>query len=289
MPSGSADPDERPPADPDDRGGPRDDPSGDLVRRTLRAGGRTRQRPGPARAWLTRRSRSPTTGAGSRRSSWPGCGATASAADVVTACRPDADGVIVLDGLRAVAFGRRGGRGAAVRRSRRRRSSPARMAADGGVFVVVQDTGGDFGARHRRRRTGPGWAGWPRWPGRPRRSGRGRRSRRSTAPPPAVRSSVAEAIVAELVGGAGAAEVGLRADGTRVVPRLVEAPVAPGARHRIGPRLGGRGDRRGPRRHRGRAAVARARPQRPRLVLIGRTPLRRRARRACPRPPTRPA
>jgi NAD(P)-dependent dehydrogenase (short-subunit alcohol dehydrogenase family) len=83
--------------------------------------------------------------------------------------------------------------------------------------------------------------------------------------------AVAEAIVAELLTGGGTAEVGLRADGTRVVPELVDAPIGT-LRPRIGPQSlvvvsgGARGVT---------AAAVRllASRYRPRLVLLGRTPL----------------
>ena len=81
-------------------------------------------------------------------------------AQVVTQVPPDACGLIALDGLRPVAsvdealeVDRRVFRAA--------REIAARMNAAGGVFVTVQDTGGDFGVSGYRDGTDPmrAWLG----------------------------------------------------------------------------------------------------------------------------------
>lgn len=192
-------------------------------------------------------------------------------AEVVTRVSPDAGGVILLDGLRTVASVEAAldAQRAAFRAAR---TVAARMEAAGGVFVTVQDTGGDFGlampAEPARAWLG-GFAALARtaakeWP----RASVKAIDCASTGRPIA---DVADAIVAELVGGAGAAEVGLRADGTRVVLDVRDAPI-----REAGSRIGAHsvvvatGGARGV-----TAAGLRllARQHRPRLVLLGRTPL----------------
>jgi acyl transferase domain-containing protein len=154
-------------------------------------------------------------------------------AEVVTRVPPDAAGVLVLDGLRVVSSvdAALEAQRAAFRAAR---AIAARMEAAGGVFVTVQDTGGDFGLATP---AGPGraWLGglaalartaakeWPR--------ASVKAVDCASAGRPVV--DVADAIVAELVGGAGATEVGLRADGTRVVLELCDAPI-----REVGSRIG---------------------------------------------------
>jgi acyl transferase domain-containing protein/NADP-dependent 3-hydroxy acid dehydrogenase YdfG len=192
-------------------------------------------------------------------------------AEVVTRVPPHAAGVIVLDGLRTVASVELA---TDVQRDafRAARTVAGRLAAEGGVFVTVQDTGGDFGLAT---------------PADPTRAWLGglaalARTVAKECPRAAVKAidcaiagrpaaAVAAAIVAELLGGAGAPEVGLRADGTRVVPELSDAPLVE-SRSRIGPHsvIVATGGARGV-----TAAGLRllAGQQRPRLVLLGRTPL----------------
>jgi NADP-dependent 3-hydroxy acid dehydrogenase YdfG len=146
------------------------------------------------------------------------------------------------------------------------------MQSRGGVFVVVQDTGGAFGLERGADPT-RAWLGglvalartaareWPR----------AAVKAIDCATAGRAAPAVAEAIVAELVGGAGAPEVGLRADGSRMAPELVDAPVRP-ASPRIGPHsvVVATGGARGVT----AAGLLRLAGQRhPRLVLIGRTPL----------------
>jgi len=184
-------------------------------------------------------------------------------AAVVAQVPPGAAGVILLDGLRRVASvdDAEAVQLAALRAAR---AVAARMEADGGVFVTVQDTGGGaarawLGGLAALARTAA--KEWPRAAvkaidcvadaGRP--------------------EDVAEAIVAELLTGGGAGTVGLRADGTRTVPDLVPSPVGMSV-PRIGPRsvVVATGGARGV-----TAAALRllAGRYRPRIVLLGRTPL----------------
>ena len=193
------------------------------------------------------------------------------AADLVTDVPADADGVIVLAGLRAVESveGAIEAQRSAVAAAR---AVAGRMESRGGVFVVVQDTGGRLGLTPGGD-TMRAWLGGlvalartaaKEWPRAAVKAIDCATSGRSSA-------TVAEAIVAELIGGGGAAEVGLPADGSRVVPELGDAPTG-SASPRIGPHSvvvvtgGARGVT---------AAGLRllARQRRPRLVLIGRTPL----------------
>jgi acyl transferase domain-containing protein len=200
-------------------------------------------------------------------------------AEVVPHVPPDAFGVIALDGLRPVASV---DEALEVERGvfRAAREVAARMHAAGGVFVTVQDTGGDFGLSGYRSGLGAAgtdpvraWLGglaalartaakeWPRasvkaidcvTTGRP-------------------QAAVADAIVAELLTGGATVDAGLRADGTRITLELAAAPVGQGP-PKIGPHSvivatgGGRGVT---------AAGLRllARQHQPRLVLLGRTSL----------------
>lgn len=189
-------------------------------------------------------------------------------AQVVDRVPADAAGVILLDGLRTVESV-----AAAVEAQRdalrAARAVAARMESSGGVFVTVQDTGGDFGlatpAEPHRAWLG-GLAALARtaareWP----------RASVKAIDCGGTAEGVAAAVVAELLGGAGAPEVGLRADGTRVVPVLRDAPVV-GTGARIGPHsvVVATGGARGVT---AAGLLALAREHRPRLVLLGRTPL----------------
>jgi malonyl CoA-acyl carrier protein transacylase/NADP-dependent 3-hydroxy acid dehydrogenase YdfG len=184
-------------------------------------------------------------------------------AAVVAQVPPGAAGVILLDGLRRVASVE-DAEAVQLAALRAARAVAARMEADGGVFVTVQDTGGGaarawLGGLAALARTAA--KEWPRAAvkaidcvadaGRP--------------------EGVAEAIVAELLTGGGAGTVGLRADGTRTVPDLVPSPVGVSV-PRIGPRsvVVATGGARGV-----TAAALRmlAGRYRPRMVLLGRTPL----------------
>jgi acyl transferase domain-containing protein/NADP-dependent 3-hydroxy acid dehydrogenase YdfG len=201
-------------------------------------------------------------------------------ADVVAQVPPDARGVILLDGLRRVASvdGALEVERAAFRAAR---EVAGRMAAEGGLFVTVQDTGGDFGLGSFSP-AGAGAAGidptraWlgglaalaktaaREWP---RASVKAIDCAAASRPP----AAVADAIVAELLTGGATITAGLRADGTRVTLDLADAPASP-ARPRIGPHsvvvaTGGA---------RGVTATALrllARQHQPRLLLLGRTPL----------------
>ena len=201
-------------------------------------------------------------------------------ADVVAQVPPDAWGVILLDGLRCVASvdAALDVERAALRTARQ---VAGRMEAEGGVFVTVQDTGGDFGlcsfssAPAGAGRTDPtrawlgGLAALARTAARewPRASVKAIDCAAAGRPP----AAIADAIVAELITGGAAGTVGLRADGTRLTLDLAETPASP-ARPRIGPHsvvvaTGGA---------RGVTAAALqllAEQQQPRLLLLGRTPL----------------
>lgn len=152
------------------------------------------------------------------------------------------------------------------------RAVAPRMSERGGVFVVVQDTGGDFGSS----------------PGEPTRAwSAGLAALARTAeqewPKASVKAidcefgdrdaeAVAAAIAAELLYGGAALDVGLAADGTRRTLRMVDAPAAPGPGVELGPASvlvvtgGGRGVT---------AIVLRALAQahRPRIAILGRTSL----------------
>ncbi|MEN3304089.1 MAG: hypothetical protein V7603_291, partial [Micromonosporaceae bacterium] len=184
-------------------------------------------------------------------------------ATVLAQVPPDAAGVVLLDGLRRVTSV---DEAREVQRTalHAARTVAARMEADGGVFVTVQDTGGDavrawLGGLGALARTAA--REWPR------AAVKAIECVAVGRPPDAV----AEAIVAELRTGGGAVTVGLRADGTRVVPELVESPISPSA-PRIGPHsvVVATGGARGV-----TAAAMRllASRYRPRVVLLGRTPL----------------
>ncbi|MFE4801348.1 SDR family NAD(P)-dependent oxidoreductase [Streptomyces sp. NPDC056708] len=150
------------------------------------------------------------------------------------------------------------------------RSVAARMASRGGLFVTVQDTGGDFGLDGRRpdRAWLGGIAGLARtaakeWPGASVKAIDCEAGGRDL-------DTVAEAIVRELLEGGPETEVGLRADGTRTIPRAVPAPLTPGGATRITSEsvIVATGGARGVT---AAALLDLARTHRPRIVLLGRT------------------
>ena len=192
-------------------------------------------------------------------------------ARVASEVPPGAGAVIFLGGLReigsiddAIAVNREAFRAA--------RAVAARFEAEGGLFVTVQDTGGDFGLSGRAGLRA--WSGglsalartaaleWPHASVKAIDCERGARSA----------EAMARAIVEELCTGGVTPEVGLHADGRRTTLALVEAGVAPDARPRIGAGSvvvasgGGRGVT-------AAGLMALARACRPRIVLLGRTPL----------------
>jgi acyl transferase domain-containing protein/NADP-dependent 3-hydroxy acid dehydrogenase YdfG len=198
-------------------------------------------------------------------------------AEVVTQVPSDAHGAILLDGLRQVASVEEA---LEAERSVFRAASRIadRMESEGGVFVTVQDTGGDFGlASYGTGADGTdpvrAWLGGiaalaktaaREWPRACVKAIDCATARRSSA-------EIADAIVAELVSGGAAVAAGLGADGARITPELAAAPASqswPG----IGPRsvIVATGGARGV-----TAAALRllARRYQPRLVLLGRTPL----------------
>lgn len=193
-------------------------------------------------------------------------------ASVVTNVSNDANAVIFLGGMRAVstidvaldvnreAF--RAARAVAVRFG----------SESGGVFINVQDTGGDFGLRGSDSTRA--WLGGVsalvrtaalEWPNASVRTIDCERANRDT-------DTIAEAICAELFEGGSTLEVGLRADGTRSILATVAMPAEPSASSTLDPDSvvvvsgGGRGVT-------AAALVSLARACRPRIVLLGRTTL----------------
>ena len=150
------------------------------------------------------------------------------------------------------------------------RSVASRFSAEGGLFVTVQDTGGDFGLgggqSDRAWLAGIGALArtaakeWPHASVKAIDCERGVRDA----------DAVAQAIVGELLNGGPTVEVGLRADGTRATLSTVRAPAEPGPASRIGPDsvIVATGGARGVT---AAALLDLARTHRPRIVLIGRT------------------
>ncbi|MFF4218391.1 SDR family oxidoreductase [Streptomyces nondiastaticus] len=150
-----------------------------------------------------------------------------------------------------------------------------RFAETGGVFVTVQDTGGDFGAggTHGDRAWLGGLVALVRtlaaeWPEAVLKAVDCARSGRSP-------QEVADAVVAELLDGGPLLEAGLPPDGSRVTTLLVPAALAsaagteedgPGADDVLVVTGGARGVT-------AAAVAALARARRPRLALLGRTVL----------------
>jgi NAD(P)-dependent dehydrogenase (short-subunit alcohol dehydrogenase family) len=152
------------------------------------------------------------------------------------------------------------------------RAVAGRFAESGGVFVTVQDTGGDFGVGGRcpDRAWLGGLAALTRtagreWPDASVKAIDCERGNRTSA-------AVADAIVRELLQGGSTVDVGLRADGRRTTIEAVPVPVEADPGTRIGPRsvIVATGGARGVT---AEALRALARAHRPRLVLVGRTPL----------------
>lgn len=199
-----------------------------------------------------------------RRLTEAGVDATA-AAEVPT----DARGVIHLGGLTAS-----GGPDEAreVHRSafRAARTVAARAAGGGALFVTVQDTGGDFGlggGAPDRAWLG-GVAGLARtaakeWPDASVKILDCERGGRDD-------EEIADALVRELISGGADMEVGLRADGTRAVLRMVSEPVMPGDSRRVTSSsvVVATGGARGVT---AAALLDLARTHGPRIVLVGRT------------------
>lgn len=150
------------------------------------------------------------------------------------------------------------------------RAVAAQAPERGGLFVTVQDTGGDFGLDGRApdRVWLGGVAALTRtaakeWPGVPVKAVDCERGGRSD-------EEVAEAIVRELLEGGPDPEAGLRADGTRTVLRTVPAPTVPGSTGRITSEsvIVATGGARGVT---AAALLDLARTHRPRIALLGRT------------------
>ncbi|WP_233518187.1 type I polyketide synthase [Streptomyces corynorhini] len=149
-------------------------------------------------------------------------------------------------------------------------SRVAREAGPGRLFVTVQDTGGDFGLGGHA--PGRAWLGGvaglvrtaaKEWPDASVKAVDCERGGRDD-------EAVAEAIVRELLEGGPAPEAGLRADGTRTVPRAVPARVTPAAARRITSAsvIVATGGARGVT---AAALLDLARTHRPRIALLGRT------------------
>ncbi|MFJ5846263.1 SDR family oxidoreductase [Streptomyces sp. NPDC092903] len=215
------------------------------------------------------------TGGGSARSAMAGLVARKLAdhgvdATALTDVPSDAHAVIHLGALTSDATpeGAREVHRSALRAARA--VAAARTAGGGGLFVTVQDTGGDFGLGGGE--PGRAWLGgvaglartaakeWPDASVRVidcRRGGRGD-------------EEVAAAVVRELLEGGTDPEVGLRADGTRTLVRLVPGQVTPGGAPRISSDsvIVATGGARGVT---AAALLDLARAHRPRIVLLGRT------------------
>jgi acyl transferase domain-containing protein/NADP-dependent 3-hydroxy acid dehydrogenase YdfG len=193
------------------------------------------------------------------------------AARVVDEVPSDSKGVVYLGGLRdvdstdqALEVNREAFRAA--------RAIAPRFQSEGGVFVTVQDTGGSFGLDG---------ATLPRvW-----LAGAAALARTAAHewPLAAVKAidcecagrdpqAIATALLRELLHGGSTLDVGLRADGTRLTLEPAQAVTEPDPAPRIGPDsvIVASGGARGVT---AAALVALARRYRPRLVLVGRTPL----------------
>jgi hypothetical protein len=193
-------------------------------------------------------------------------------AEVVREVPADADGAIVLAGIRAIATVE-----AAIATSREAfraaRALGARATAQGAYFATVQDTGGDFGLSGCVAAPIRAWAGshaglaktaaqeWPKASVRAIDVAVGGRSA----------TEVADALAHELVHGSTDLEVGLAGDGTRIVLESVPASIAGSApvlaKDAVVVASGGA---------RGVTAatlIALARATKCRLVLLGRTAL----------------
>lgn len=195
------------------------------------------------------------------------------AAEVRTSVPAEAAGVVFLGGLAAVASI---SEALDVQRAafRAARTIAPRLIERGGVFVIVQDTGGQFGLSltEAPRAWLAGLAAlartasqeWPKASVKVIDCECGDRDA----------TTIAAAIAAELLSGGVALDVGLAADGTRRTLSVVDAPAAPGPRAELGPEFvlvatgGGRGVT-------ATALQAIAQVHRPRIAILGRTPLTR--------------
>ncbi|WP_433325369.1 SDR family oxidoreductase [Spirillospora sp. CA-294931] len=183
----------------------------------------------------------------------------------------DAEGVVLLGGMARITEPADGFRQQRTAFRLARRLAPE-LGTTGGLFVTVQDTGGDFGLAGAGERA---WVGglaalartaakeWPR------AAVKAVDCARADRTP----GELAEAIAAELLRGGPLLDVGLPADGTRSTPRPRSVPApAPTGESGIGPDSvvvvtgGGRGVT-------AAALIELARRRRPRLVLLGRTEL----------------
>ncbi|MCP3802576.1 SDR family oxidoreductase [Allokutzneria sp. A3M-2-11 16] len=193
------------------------------------------------------------------------------AAKVVTEVPADANGVVHLGGLAEI---RSIDDALTIHRDAYQTAwrTAATFTTEGGVFVTVQDTGGDFGLDGRSPNRA--WLGgisalsrvvakeWDYASVRAIDCERGGRTP----------DEIAEAIVGELLSGGSTLDVGLRADGTRLTLRAVaqELDGTPGTA--VGPEsvivVGG-----GARGVTAPGLLALARSHRPRLVILGRSPL----------------
>lgn len=193
-------------------------------------------------------------------------------ARVVREVPPKANAVIFLGGMRPVASV---DEAIAVNREafHAARVVAARFSLEtGGVFVTVQDTGGDFGLRGSDETRA--WLGGIsalartaaiEWPDASVKAidceGGGRHP-----------AELADAICMELFEAGPALEVGLRADGRRITPVRAAAVARPAALPPIGPQsvVVASGGARGVT---AASLVALARAHQPRIVLLGRTPI----------------
>jgi hypothetical protein len=196
-------------------------------------------------------------------------------ASVVATVPADADAVIFLGGLRAV---KTVDDAVAVNREafHASRAVAARMSAEGGAFITVQDTGGDFGlsGRDEIRAYLGGVSALARtaaleWPLASVKAidlerGSGKQARDANV--------LAAAIVAELLYGGTTLEVGLHADGRRTTLTSVPTPSPSVGAENINSSSvvvasgGGRGVT-------AAALIALAKAKQPRIVLLGRTAL----------------
>ncbi|MEU4179721.1 SDR family NAD(P)-dependent oxidoreductase [Streptomyces sp. NPDC026589] len=193
------------------------------------------------------------------------------AATAVADVPEDARGVVHLGGLTA---GGTPDEAREVHRSalRSARAVAPRAAGGGGLFVTVQDTGGDFGLGGHA--PGRAWLGGvaalartaaKEWPDSSVKIVDCERGGRDD-------EEVAEAIVGELLEGGADLETGLRADGTRALLRMEPEPVRPSGTRRISGAsvIVATGGARGVT---AAALLDLARTHRPRIVLLGRTEL----------------
>ncbi|MGI9331759.1 MAG: SDR family NAD(P)-dependent oxidoreductase [Gammaproteobacteria bacterium] len=183
----------------------------------------------------------------------------------------DADAVVCLDGLCAHADPATSLQTHARVFDAARRVAPRYANGQAGIFVTVHDSGGDFGASGDGQRA---WlAGVPgiaksaalEWPGCTVKSVDLERGGRSP-------DEIAKALVAELFGGGDMHEVGLKADGRRVVLESRPESMTPGGQAPVtsGEVVVVSGGARGVAAH---CCEALARAFTPHLLLLGRTPL----------------